>query len=164
MSLLKDIRKAAAAGRLVEEQMYEYVARELQAGMRRQGLWVKAIEKGLGDEGKAKALYIQYRIQSLRDEAELLTASPKTPVREPTNPLDAYDENGHTALMRAVKAKDVSTVGQLLEQGADPTIVDNTFGTSTALTIAKRALALAPDDQRAPLTDIINMLRPLTDA
>lgn len=84
----------------------------------------------------------------------------------PFNPIDAYDNAGHTALMRAVKAADPAAVRELLQQGADPTITEKNFGTSTALNMAQRELSRA---QRVPrtqessldaLNEIIYMLTP----
>ena len=58
-----------AKARLIEESLYLQVAEELAAGHRRDGLWAKAIVNTDGDEQKAKALYIKYRVQSILDEA-----------------------------------------------------------------------------------------------
>ena len=54
-----------------EEKVYEAVAQELESGVRREGLWLKAIANADGDETKAKALYIRYRAQALLDEAHV---------------------------------------------------------------------------------------------
>jgi len=54
--------------RLSEEAIYEMVAEEVQKGIRREGLWVKAYAQAGGDETKAKAIYIELRRQSLIDE------------------------------------------------------------------------------------------------
>jgi hypothetical protein len=162
MSFLKSLRVASASDRLVEEQIYEYVAKEIGVGIRRDGLWAKAVEKAMGDETKAKALYIQFRVQSLKDEAAVYAQRPTACVDAPINPIDAYDSAGHTALMRAVKTTDPTAVKSLLQQGADPTVTDSNFGTSTALSIARRALSIAPESSRQPLQEIIAMLAPLS--
>lgn len=70
--MFDSIRKRSAAARIIEEQLYEQVVNELATGQRRNGLWAKAIANSNGQDEKAKALYIQYRVQSLRDEYELL--------------------------------------------------------------------------------------------
>ncbi len=158
MTFLKNIRIASASARLVEEQLYEYVAKEISAGIRRDGLWVKAVEKSLGDEAKAKALYIQFRVQSLKDEAALYAQRSPIEADTPTNKIDAYDSAGHTALMRAVKAADPSAVKALLRQGADPSITDNNFGASTALDMARRYLRIGPESSCQPFQEIISML------
>jgi hypothetical protein len=70
--LFESIKKRSAAGRIIEEQLYEQVVNELASGQLRNGLWAKAIANSNGQDEMAKALYIQYRAQSLRDEYELL--------------------------------------------------------------------------------------------
>jgi uncharacterized Zn finger protein (UPF0148 family) len=52
--------------------------------------------------------------------------------------IDAYDSNGRTPLMSAAERGDLEEVVRLLDLGADPSIKDNGFGTSTAADIAKR--------------------------
>jgi hypothetical protein len=51
-----------------EEKIYNKVAQELQDGIRKEGLWLKAIENTNGDENKALALYIKYRSESIKVE------------------------------------------------------------------------------------------------
>ena len=70
--LFESIKKRSAAVRIIEEQLYEQVVNELAVGQRRNGLWAKAIANSNGQDKKAMALYIQYRVQSLKDEYELL--------------------------------------------------------------------------------------------
>lgn len=57
-----------AAERLIEEQLYAQVAKELAENKQNVGIWAKAIAKSKGDEIKAKGLYIEYRVQSIKDE------------------------------------------------------------------------------------------------
>lgn len=64
-------RRTSAATRLLEEQLYEQVVQELANGQRRDGLWAKALANSDGLEDKAKALYIRYRVQSIKDEIEI---------------------------------------------------------------------------------------------
>lgn len=71
MNIFNRFKKKNAAQRLLEERLYEIVLEELQKGVRRAGLWAKALAKSEGDESKAKALYISFRAQSLKDELEL---------------------------------------------------------------------------------------------
>ena len=52
-----------------DSKFYEQVARELQDGPPIPGLWTQAFAETSGDEAKARALYIQYRVQQLRSEA-----------------------------------------------------------------------------------------------
>jgi|TARA_R110000787_G_scaffold13751_5_gene42861 hypothetical protein len=74
MSIFDKFKTQSIGARLIEEKLYEVVANELQNGVRRNGLWAKALAKSQGDESKAKALYISYRVQSLKDESEISEA------------------------------------------------------------------------------------------
>ena len=69
MSIFNKFKKSTAASREFKEQFYAVVAAELKAGIRRDGLWLMALEKSKGSEEKAKSHYITLRIQSLIDEA-----------------------------------------------------------------------------------------------
>lgn len=64
-------RRRSASVRLIEEQLYEQVVLELSKGQKRAGLWAKALANCDGVEEKAKSLYIQYRVQSIKDEIEI---------------------------------------------------------------------------------------------
>ena len=72
--MFEKFRKSSAAARLLEEQLYEQVALELTRGQKRDGLWAKALADSNGIAEKAKALYIQYRVQSIKDEIEISKA------------------------------------------------------------------------------------------
>ncbi len=60
-----------ASDRLLEDKLYEKVARELKADKRLEGVWTKARAKSNGDLDKAESLYIEFRIQTLKDEASV---------------------------------------------------------------------------------------------
>ncbi len=72
--LFEKFRRISAATRLLDEKLYEQVHSELMIGQKRNGLWVKALANSDGIEEKAKALYIQYRFQSIKDEMEIAGA------------------------------------------------------------------------------------------
>jgi hypothetical protein len=69
--LFDKFRRRSASARLIEEQLYEQVVLELSNGQKRAGLWAKALANCDGLEEKAKSLYIQYRVQSIKDEIEI---------------------------------------------------------------------------------------------
>lgn len=71
MGLIDDIRQKGAEGRLTEEALYAEVLREMEAGIRRDGLWAKALSEAGGEEAASKARYIKLRVQALLDEAEI---------------------------------------------------------------------------------------------
>ena len=66
--MFEKYRRKSASARLVEEQLYEQVVVELSNGQKRTGLWAKALANCDGVEERAKSLYIQYRVQSIKDE------------------------------------------------------------------------------------------------
>jgi hypothetical protein len=54
-----------------DEVLYERVSREMADGDIKEGMWTKAYANAMGDEGKAKALYIRMRVEQLaREEAQ----------------------------------------------------------------------------------------------
>lgn len=74
MSLLKTAKLRLASRRLSEETAYAQVLREIESGVRNDGLWAKAISLTTNKE-ELIASYIKLRVQSLRDEAELDSAN-----------------------------------------------------------------------------------------
>ena len=69
MGILDEIRLRGASMRLTDEMLYAEALREVQSGMRREGLWAKALAESEFDEGKAAAAYLRLRVQALKDEA-----------------------------------------------------------------------------------------------
>lgn len=57
--------------RLAEEKIYEKVYGEVASGIKREGLWFKALSESDGEETKAKALYVKYRVHLLIDLLDL---------------------------------------------------------------------------------------------
>lgn len=167
MSFWKKAKQTAIVNRLVEEKIYEQVLHEIESGLRRDGLWAKALQKSRGNEQEAKALYIEYRVQSVKDEAEiaqtLSNEREESQVIPSVKLIDRYDKDGYTPLMRAVKSMDVESVLDLLKKGANPKIKDENFGTSTALTMAKLLLkkAKTAEAQRG-FQAIIDALEPVS--
>ena len=51
-----------------EESIYNEVAEELSNGIRKEGLWLKAIQNTDGDENRALSLYIKYRTETIKVE------------------------------------------------------------------------------------------------
>lgn len=64
-------RKAKLVARAFEEGLYEIVASELRAGIKKDGLWLKAVTKSRGNDDLAKSEYVELRLQSLKDEIEV---------------------------------------------------------------------------------------------
>jgi hypothetical protein len=80
--MFKKLKRASATHRLLEEQLYKQVVQELAQGQRRDGLWGKALANSNGSKEKAEALYIQYRVQSIKDEIEISKALEEESVRQ----------------------------------------------------------------------------------
>jgi hypothetical protein len=60
--------------RLTEEARFEVVCKELDKGVKKPGLWLKAKTEARGDINTAEAIYAGLRVQSLKDEEDMLRA------------------------------------------------------------------------------------------
>ena len=122
-----------AAARLAEEALYEQVAAEIAAGIRRDGLWAKAIVQSGGSEELARVAYIELRVQSLKDEAAVMSEMERIASIEARKAqvLNQLNEKGrkeaeerrtpaHPELLEAVNAGKLSKVIGLLNQGTSP--------------------------------------------
>jgi hypothetical protein len=74
MGIFDKFKTSTAIDRLSEEKLYEQVAQELKAGKKREGIWVKAMAKSDGDLNKAESMYIELRVQAIKDETNLASA------------------------------------------------------------------------------------------
>lgn len=70
MGLFDNFKKETRNLRISENIIYEQVADELNKGIKKEGLWLKAIENSNGLEHKVKPLYIKYRVSSIKDEIQ----------------------------------------------------------------------------------------------
>jgi hypothetical protein len=68
MGLFSRFKTSTAIMRKEEEFLYAAVAKEMDAGIRNEALWLKALEQA-GDESRRVSKYIKLRIQSLKDAA-----------------------------------------------------------------------------------------------
>lgn len=71
MALIDGIKLSDATSRLMEEAFFAEALREIESGMRRDGIWAMAMAESDMDQGRAAAKYIRLRVQSLKDEAAL---------------------------------------------------------------------------------------------
>lgn len=53
--------------RLEDQILYEIVLDELEAGKKIKGLWAKAYANAGGENNRVEPLYMQYRVQSIKD-------------------------------------------------------------------------------------------------
>ncbi|WP_262461154.1 hypothetical protein [Alloalcanivorax balearicus] len=70
--MIKNIKRRLSSRRLSNEIRYEIALSELEDGKFRYGIWSEALSNARGDEAAARALYIKYRVRSLRDEELLI--------------------------------------------------------------------------------------------
>ncbi|MEH6628772.1 MAG: hypothetical protein V7739_20210 [Motiliproteus sp.] len=70
--MFKRFKFNSAMSRLGEERLYEIVMDELSSGNMRKGLWAKALAKSNGNHEQAKSKYIEFRVESLKDEAHVI--------------------------------------------------------------------------------------------
>ena len=106
MSISDLYKKSRISSRLVEEELYAEALRELEQGIRRDGLWAKAFAKSEGNEEKAKALYIELRVQAYRDELALYEMQLEEKKREHTQSEqnikgEGKDQNNSAEKMQA---------------------------------------------------------------
>ena len=73
MGIVDDIRLRGASSRITEEMLYAEALRKVEQGVRRDGLWAKALAQSNMRQEDAQAFYLKLRVQSLRDEIELVT-------------------------------------------------------------------------------------------
>ena len=54
-------------GHMIEEDIYELAYEEIESGGLKKGLWAKSFSEAEGNENKAKALYIKYRFDQIKE-------------------------------------------------------------------------------------------------
>lgn len=65
--MFNKFRKMAIEKRLEDQFLFEFVLDELESGTKIKGLWAKAYANAEGDSNKVEPLYMQYRVQSIKD-------------------------------------------------------------------------------------------------
>lgn len=68
MGLFSAIKDAQVRTRIDDEVFYSEALREIESGIRRDGLWGKALADAKGDEKLVRSLYIDLLVRVLRDE------------------------------------------------------------------------------------------------
>ena len=102
--------------RLEEELMYRHAFRELNAGIIREGLYAKALVNSSGDEEQTNSLYIEYRVQSIKDElngmsySEYMDTLKRNVYKMKKSELIAY------AVAKGVQVKDTDTKAKILNK------------------------------------------------
>jgi len=60
-----------------DEFLYGEVLTEMDNGTIHKNLWAKAMAMSEGNDAKAKSLYMQYRVQKIKDELQLIEIAAK---------------------------------------------------------------------------------------
>lgn len=84
MKLLRGIRRKIASARISDEILYAQALREYEDGIRRDGLWARALAQSNMQKDEALALYLKLRVQSLRDELAIMEVEPTSARLEQT--------------------------------------------------------------------------------
>lgn len=71
MGLFDKLKTHGAVSRLAEEVLYAEAMREIESGVRRDGIWAMAMAEANMDQSKAAAKYLKLRVQSLKDEIDM---------------------------------------------------------------------------------------------
>lgn len=68
MGLWKEARDRIVAGRLIDEEIHAFAYKEIDSGVRRDGLWAKALIQGGSDPNRTKLAYLNLLVRHLKDE------------------------------------------------------------------------------------------------
>ena len=94
-----------------DDHLYEQVSEEMTAGDIKPGMWTKAYANAMGDENKAKAIYIRMRVETLaREEARKEHAALGVDDEEP-------DEDGAMFAVKRIEEKIPPGVMNALQVG-----------------------------------------------
>ena len=74
MSFAKKTKRTVAAEQLIVSNKNEKLLEEIELCARRKKIWTRAIQMSRGNEQKAIALYLEYRVQAIKDEVEIAKA------------------------------------------------------------------------------------------
>lgn len=102
--------------RLAEDWVYEKVAEEIERNDLRKGLWLKASSEAMGDDKRARAIYVRLRVRQYVDELELAAKIDKDRRQEAFNETQrrtAEDE----ARAKVAKQKIIEAARKPAEQG-----------------------------------------------
>ena len=65
--MFDSIKRARIRARRGEEALYAAALREIEAGVRRDGLWAQAVSQASGNESRALAVYLALVVRALKD-------------------------------------------------------------------------------------------------
>jgi len=97
------IRKSIIENRENDDMLYEYVLSEIEDKIIIKSLWAKAIAKAEGNDKKIEPLYMQYRVQNIKDQFSKLNI--------------AYSDMRKEVLFNKIKSIFFSTESQYPTEG-----------------------------------------------
>ena len=77
MGIFDDYQKFRAKEKAAEEAAYAQALREMDSGIKREGLWAMALERAEFDLAKASAIYLRLRAEAIK--TELPSEKPRVP-------------------------------------------------------------------------------------
>lgn len=72
--MFKKYKLNRAISRLIEDKLYELALNEVDKDILKRGTWARALSKSDGIHEKAKSIYLQYRVEAMKDEAQVIEA------------------------------------------------------------------------------------------
>jgi len=92
---MSEYKNSESSSNIDLDILYEFVLEEMQIGNPRTGLLTKAVIESDGDDDKAKSLYLQYRVESIKKDMETLEIDPRKISKEELFTLIENDFKGY---------------------------------------------------------------------
>jgi len=108
--MFKKYKLNRAISRLVEDKLYEMALVEVENNILVKGAWARALSQSDGIDAKAKSIYLQYRVEAMKNEAQIMES-----VLEELNKVEKYQIIENTVT-------DKKTVNSSTLRGSEPNI------------------------------------------
>lgn len=109
-NLIETIKSNGSNYIVTEEAIFDQIAQEVASNTRKDGLWTKALSESSMDEDSAKALYIKFRAEQIRNEVDQLLSKLKTEEQHSFNQaLAEAKKDRELAAEELYKAKQITT-------------------------------------------------------
>lgn len=113
MGILNRLRDALTQPSIDDAHLYAHVAKEIESGYMREGLWAKALSESNFDEGKARAIYMRMAVKALqlevRDQANQEASRQQNAMQQA---ITLYDKGQYSAALEGLVLR--------LEKNRDP--------------------------------------------
>lgn len=108
--LIEKIKNSGSNYIVTEEAIFDQIAQEVASNTRKDGLWTKALSESSMDEDSAKALYIKFRAEQIKNEADEILLKLKIEEQQALNQALAEAKNDRElAAEELLKAKQITT-------------------------------------------------------